>query len=421
MMANPWTSLLLSVIVILLAEVTNSLVLLVPSTPPPPGSAAENEILLELFKDTKPLLPLDFEGAGRMVSGIASEATLPPGTPVLRTPAAVRKFLRANSTSSSEEAALPPDPKVWACLLSRPPTASTASQIQTIPDPTSSYPYLLSSSPPIPTSKPTLVFLHGSFHSPTCYSNFLPFFAARGYHCVAPPLRGTSSGHPPSPTSNKPGYVKMSEHVSDLSSYLSGFPPSSPPVLVSHSFSSLLLFSHLQQQSSPPSPRRRACAMCGVPPTGNVPMTLRYLRRDLGLSLDVVRGMAMKGVASSIPLARRLFFDADMPDGEVEGWVEGFGRDSKVMIDLRDLSGRLPCREPPPVNDVDWLVIGAEDDKVVDWEGVEETAGWLGVEGRRVEASHDVMLGGRWENAAYELLEWLERGPLTTKNEITTT
>eukprot|EP00184_Porphyridium_aerugineum_P005864 CAMPEP_0184705962 /NCGR_PEP_ID=MMETSP0313-20130426/36124_1 /TAXON_ID=2792 /ORGANISM="Porphyridium aerugineum, Strain SAG 1380-2" /LENGTH=93 /DNA_ID=CAMNT_0027167453 /DNA_START=94 /DNA_END=371 /DNA_ORIENTATION=+ len=54
--------------------------------------------------------------------------------------------------------------------------------------------YYMPRTPNTPSSsKPPLVFIHGSFHSGWCwYLHYMPFFAALGYDCYAPCLRGTS-------------------------------------------------------------------------------------------------------------------------------------------------------------------------------------------------------------------------------------
>ena len=58
------------------------------------------------------------------------------------------------------------------------------------------------------------------------------------------------------------------------------------------------------------------------------------------------------------------------------------------------------------------LVVGAEQDRVVDPEGVEETAAFLGVAATVLDGMpHDVMLGEGWQRNADTVLAWLdERG-----------
>jgi len=68
------------------------------------------------------------------------------------------------------------------------------------------------------------------------------------------------------------------------------------------------------------------------------------------------------------------------------------------------VSGKAPfVRELPPC-----LVLGATDDKIVDKEGLQETADYFGLSKYElVDAPHDVMLGAKWENSAKLLDEWV--------------
>lgn len=54
------------------------------------------------------------------------------------------------------------------------------------------------------------------------------------------------------------------------------------------------------------------------------------------------------------------------------------------------------------------LVVGAEQDRVVDQEGVEETAAFLGTSARMLPGlPHDCMLAAGWEGAADEIITWV--------------
>ena len=54
--------------------------------------------------------------------------------------------------------------------------------------------------------------------------------------------------------------------------------------------------------------------LCSVPPSGNGPMTGRYLRRlQLRETWRITRGFALKQAATDADLARELFFDGALP------------------------------------------------------------------------------------------------------------
>ena len=168
-------------------------------------------------------------------------------------------------------------------------------------------------------------------------------------------------------------------------------------MVITHSFSSLILLKTL--------PNVKGYVLCNpIPPSGNFRMTVRFLRRSLGKSYKIIKGLAFKKVCEDEGLARFCFFDEEMED--VEGWMDGFKRDSEYTIDLKDLSKNLPKKNR---KDVPSFVIGSTGDNIVDEEAVAETREFLGGEMTMIDSAHDVMLGRRWEEGAYEILEWLKR------------
>ena len=62
-----------------------------------------------------------------------------------------------------------------------------------------------------------------------------------------------------------------------------------------------------------------AALLCSVPPSGNVPMTARYLRNfKLRECWRITRGFALKAAATDGTLARELFFDDALPAAALE-------------------------------------------------------------------------------------------------------
>lgn len=54
------------------------------------------------------------------------------------------------------------------------------------------------------------------------------------------------------------------------------------------------------------------------------------------------------------------------------------------------------------------MVLGADDDQIVDRLGVEETAAFYNVQPVWVKQAHDVMLGSAWQEPANVLGNWLD-------------
>jgi pimeloyl-ACP methyl ester carboxylesterase len=231
-------------------------------------------------------------------------------------------------------------------------------------------------------------------------------------------------------------------------------------VLVSHSFGGLTVMKLLEEYpelltgtgssnnnnnrngtssngSNVPCTRIRGIvSLCSVPPSGNVPMTLRYLRRSLKWSYRITVGFALKRCCNDPDLCKDLFFGGREEEGQqqpeagactvsdedVARYQSYFRRDSEATIDLADLSRRLPSarivdkaagRAPYASSLPPCLVVGAVRDRIVDREGVRETARYFAVEGSEdevmVDSPHDVMLGREWRNAARTVEAWLAR------------
>uniref|UniRef100_A0A7N2KX92 Uncharacterized protein n=2 Tax=Quercus lobata TaxID=97700 RepID=A0A7N2KX92_QUELO len=77
------------------------------------------------------------------------------------------------------------------------------------------------------------------------------------------------------------------------------------------------------------------------------------------------------------------------------------------LFDLRKLNASLPVPSIPK-GSVELLVLGANDDFIVDAEGLKETGRFYGVSPVNVErVAHDMMLDCSWEKGAKVILSWL--------------
>mmetsp|Transcript_5097 Transcript_5097/g.6710 ORF Transcript_5097/g.6710 Transcript_5097/m.6710 type:complete len:164 (-) Transcript_5097:96-587(-) len=159
-------------------------------------------------------------------------------------------------------------------------------------------------------------------------------------------------------------------------------------------------------------------------------MTIRFLRRSLVSSWKIIAGFALKKAITHPALCRELFFGGDkqvLKDGNVEDYgitdediarYQGyFLRDTDAIIDVSDFVKNLPSdkavegRAPFLTQLPPCLVVGAERDNIVDQEGVDETAFYLGLdEAVMIDSPHDVMLGRNWQKGADAIHEWLEMG-----------
>lgn len=260
---------------------------------------------------------------------------------------------------------------------------------------------------------PPIVLVHGTFHGAWCWAErWMQYLADAGLECHAVSLRGTSGSPAPDQRS-----VKISEHVSDIRCFVEdvlmseGAAAGLPPILVGHSFGGATVLKYLEAGGAASG----AALVCSVPPSGNGPMTFRFLRRSLSQAWLITRGFALKTAAKSTADARALFFDDGTPDEQLAEYLPRFEADSRVGLDLGHFNKNLPSKAADGDGRATWLrdappllVLGAERDFVVDREGVEETARFLGVAAEFVPLPHDVMLAEGWEAPAERLARWVK-------------
>ena len=289
---------------------------------------------------------------------------------------------------------------------------------------------VLSSTPSNPT-KPTLAFVHGSFHAAWCWTEYyFPYFTDLGYPVVALSLRGTG-GTFAGQGVNK---VKIQEHAKDLQAFLDQLTSDQKlkPVLISHSFGGLAVMKHLEMHPNSVSKLGGIVVMCSVPPSGNGKMTLRFLQRSLTDSWKITTGFAMKKCIESEPLCRDLFFGGQRGDNgnnddfgvstnDIQRYQSYFKRDTEAIIDVVDLMKNLPSKNAiagkapfldqcPPC-----IVVGASRDFIVDRAGLDETATFFGVETPTiVDSPHDIMLGRNWKNGA-DVIDSFVRNEIISK------
>jgi len=258
-----------------------------------------------------------------------------------------------------------------------------------------------------------ILFVHGTFHGGWCWAeHWMRHFAAElGCVCHAVSLRGTSG----SPCPDGAVKVRIGQHVDDLRAFVDGplaaDTGGAKPVLIGHSFGGAYLLKYLENGGQASA----SVLLCSVPPTGNGPMTTRFVLRSPRRAWLVTRGFALKSAARSASDARALFFDEDLPAETVQRHLGRFAKDSQCGLDLGDFLRNLPATAA--VDGVaPWiggagpvLVVGAEQDAVVDIEAVQETAAFVGSSPATVLSGlpHDVMLATEWRRAAEPIIEWL--------------
>lgn len=291
-------------------------------------------------------------------------------------------------------------------------------------------------------SRPPILFIHGSYHAAWCWAeNYFDFFGDLGHSCYAISLRGTSAtGMPPEDTSSS---TFLSQHVSDVRTALKNLnvvESGVKPIIVAHSFGGVVLMKLLADEEIRKS-LAGVALLCSVPPSGNGPMTQRFIKNRPWAAFNIVRGFVLKEATTNTKICRELFFDDSVDASSIKKYMRRFQADSRIGLDLSDVSVNLPMKDAvegqapwlmsrslgsgsdggnsvgPDVNptgallkeqeQLPVLVVGAEKDFIVDLEGVAETARYFDVEPVIIpDMYHDVMLGPKFERAAAIIRDW---------------
>ena len=286
-----------------------------------------------------------------------------------------------------------------------------------------------------PALKKPILFVHGSFHSAWCFENFINFFSNLGHKCYAVNLRGTSpTGLPKGNwSSTAVKSIKVEEHVRDLSFVIQNIysQDKERPIVVSHSFGGLLLMKLLESNEL----REMifgAVFVCSIPPSGNGAMSKRFLFKTPLLALKIIWAFVFRGVTTNSKLCREIFFDDSVSDDEIGRYMVKFKEDSTITVDFASLAGVLPSvtsmssdgaatwLQASPFLRPFRLVFGAGEDRIVDWEGVQETARYLGVQPTLLPTMcHDVMLSADWQEAARAIASKMDKAVHSSdRNEI---
>ena len=193
-------------------------------------------------------------------------------------------------------------------------------------------------------SKAPILFIHGSYHAAWCYGeHYLDYFSALGHNCYAISLRGTSgTGMPP----NDPGdIVKIEKHIYDIKYALQQIreaDDSAPnPIIIAHSFGGLITMKLLEIDEIRNN-LSGVALLCSVPPSGNGPMTQRFLQSRFWNSLKIVWGFVLKAATTNVDLCRELFFDNSFKTSDIQRYMRNFRSDSRVGLDLQSLASVLP-------------------------------------------------------------------------------
>ena len=109
-----------------------------------------------------------------------------------------------------------------------------------------------------------LLFVHGAYVGAWCWEeHYLPYFASRGFHCLAVSLSGHGGTRRHLPLDG----FSIGDYVDDLSAVIEAL--DRPPALIGHSMGGFVVQKYLEKANVP-----AAVLLCAVPPHGLLHATL---------------------------------------------------------------------------------------------------------------------------------------------------
>jgi pimeloyl-ACP methyl ester carboxylesterase len=238
-----------------------------------------------------------------------------------------------------------------------------------------------------------LLFVHGGWHSASCWDNFLDFFADVGYRAVALSLRG----HGASPTAKRFHTCSIADYVEDVRATADNL--GGRPVLIAHSLGGFVVQRYLENRDAP-----AAVLVASVPPQGVLGLATRIWSRHPWISLRSLPVGNLTGFIGTPPLVREHLFSAHTPADIVESCAASVQSEAMRASLIDPLVRRVrSSRVTTPM-----LVLGAGEDGMVTNAEVRATA-----RAYRTEAEffpgmgHNMMLEPGWAAVAERIHAWL--------------
>jgi pimeloyl-ACP methyl ester carboxylesterase len=256
---------------------------------------------------------------------------------------------------------------------------------------------IISRVPSFPTTRPTLLFIHGAFAGAWCWDEyFLPYFAQHGYPAHAMSLRG----HGNSLGSELLLQASLEDYVDDVADVVKELPQ--PVVLIGHSMGGMVVQKYIELH-----PVKAMVLMNSVPPTGlsSSSVYLSFTAPFLVQQLGIMQTMGPEYIALSA--VKKALFSDNVPDSEVQRFFRHMQGESQRVI--MDMSGfNLPMLSDEyhfPI-----LVLGAENDAFFPTTVVNSTARLYRADKHIfANTAHAMMLEKTWREVADTMIAWLQR------------
>jgi pimeloyl-ACP methyl ester carboxylesterase len=238
-----------------------------------------------------------------------------------------------------------------------------------------------------------LLFVHGGWHSASCWDNFVDYFAGAGYRAVAVSLRG----HGDSPTDKAFHACSIADYVDDVRTTADSL--GGRPILIAHSLGGFVVQRYLENHDAP-----AAVLLASVPPQGVLGLATRIWSRHPWVSMRSLPVGNLTGFIGTTPLVREHLFSAHTPEEIVESCAARVQSEAVRASLIDPLIRRVRTkRVNTPV-----LVLGAADDGMVTNAEVRATARAYQTEAEFfTDMGHNMMQEPAWTSVAERIDAWL--------------
>jgi len=283
---------------------------------------------------------------------------------------------------------------------------------------------------PSDKKRTALIMLHGSYHASWCYSeNFFDYFTGgggRGYGTNVDAYAMDFRGQGASDVPTKDGKAMkvagtLERHARDVREYVEHIMREKKDAydrvyLVGHSFGGLIAQKVYAEDGDDDGKVGNLfdgmILLASVPPTGNGEMVKRFLKEDLWKSMKITYAFIAKQFGTDAKSCRECFFSESVAESEIEKYMRLINDSSKArLLDLKHLNEELPIvvKNDAKKGNERVLVIGGQNDYVVDNTGVRETAAfWRSKEILIDGSAHDVMLDSKWQTVAEIMMQFID-------------
>ena len=239
-----------------------------------------------------------------------------------------------------------------------------------------------------------LLFVHGTGHAAWCWDeNFLPYFAQQGVSAHAVSLRG----HGASEGRGKLKWASISDYVEDVYRVAASLPRM--PVVIGHSLGGLVVAKYLEKHPAP-----AGILFAPSPSEGMLRSGLKLQLKNPWIFTKIAFKQDFAVMFATPALAKKFLFSADADEERIAGYAARFGSESFRAALEMIFNLPQPDRIKAPL-----LIVGAENDALIDARKIEQTARAFRADYRIFpRMAHDLMLERDWQQVADFMIDWIK-------------